>query len=85
MSCQPVAFRIPPDKVPALSLSKGGLSSATEDGKIIWVSVLTAGTIDDSDADGDSVIHAEVTSGSGYTIDTNPHNRVVYVGVEDDD
>ena len=46
---------------------------------------LTVPTIDDSDADGDSVIHAEVTSGSGYTIDTDPFKRVVYVGVEDDD
>ena len=46
---------------------------------------LTVPTIDDSDADGDSVIHAEVTSGSGYTIDTDPHKRVVYVGVVDDD
>ncbi len=46
---------------------------------------LTVPTIDDSDADGDSVIHAEVTSGSGYTIDADPFRRVVYVGVEDDD
>ena len=46
---------------------------------------LTVPTIDDSDADGDSVIHAEVTSGSGYTIDADPFKRVVYVGVEDDD
>ncbi len=46
---------------------------------------LTVPTIDDSDADGDSVMHAEVTSGSGYTIDTDPFKRVVYVGVEDDD
>ena len=46
---------------------------------------LTVPTIDDSDADGNSVIHAEVTSGSGYTIDTDPFKRVVYVGVEDDD
>ena len=46
---------------------------------------LTVPTIDDSDADGDSVIHAEVTSGSGYTIDTDPFKRVVYVGVVDDD
>ena len=46
---------------------------------------LTVPTIDDSDADGNSVIHAEVTSGSGYTIDTDPFRRVVYVGVEDDD
>ena len=46
---------------------------------------LTVPTIDDSDADGDSVIHAEVSSGSGYTIDTDPFRRVVYVGVVDDD
>ena len=46
---------------------------------------LAVPTIDDSDADGDSVIHAEVASGSGYTIDTDPFRRVVYVGVVDDD
>ena len=53
----------------------GGTSSTT----------LTVPTIDDSDPDGDSVIHAEVTSGSGYTIDSDPFKRVVYVGVVDDD
>ena len=53
----------------------GGSSSTT----------LTVDTIDDSDTDGDSVIHGQVISGSGYTLDTNPHNQVVYVGVVDDD
>ena len=46
---------------------------------------LTVPTIDDTDADGDSVIQAWVASGSGYTIDTDPFKRNAYVGVEDDD
>ena len=45
---------------------------------------LTVGTIDDSDADGNSVIQVWVSSGSGYTPDTS-NARFAFVEVVDDD
>ena len=46
---------------------------------------LTVSSIDDSDADGNSVLYAWVASGSGYTIDSNPYRRTAFVVVVDDD
>ena len=45
---------------------------------------LTVGTIDDSDADGNSVVQVWVSSGSGYTPDTS-NDRFAFVEVVDDD
>ena len=46
---------------------------------------LTVSSIDDSDADGNSVLYAWVASGSGYTIDSDPFRRTAFVVVVDDD
>ena len=46
---------------------------------------LTVSSIDDSDADGNSVLYAWLASGSGYTIDSDPFRRTAFVVVVDDD
>ena len=69
-----ITYYIWPPREPKVTITAGS-SSAT----------LTVGTIDDSDADGNSVLYAWVASGSGYTIDSDPLRRTAFVVVVDDD
>ena len=67
-------YYIWPPREPKVTITAGS-SSAT----------LTIATIDDSDADGNSVLYAWLASGSGYTIDPDPLRRTAFVVVVDDD
>ena len=71
---QITTYYIWPPREPKVTITAGS-SSAT----------LTVATIDDSDADGNSVLYAWLASGSGYTIDSDPLRRTAFVVVVDDD
>ena len=71
---QITTYYIWPPREPKVTITAGS-SSAT----------LTVSSIDDSDADGNSVLYAWVASGSGYTIDSDPFRRTAFVVVVDDD
>ena len=71
---QITTYYIWPPREPKVTITAGS-SSAT----------LTVATIDDSDADGNSVLYAWLASGSGYTIDPDSLRRTAFVVVVDDD
>ena len=69
-----ITYYIWPPLEPKVTITAGSSSTT-----------LTVSSIDDSDADGNSVLYAWVASGSGYTIDSDPFRRTAFVVVVDDD
>ena len=69
-----ITYYIWPPLEPKVTIAAGSSSTT-----------LTVSSIDDSDADGNSVVYAWVASGSGYTIDSDPFRRTAFVVVVDDD
>ena len=71
---QITTYYIWPPREPKVTITAGSSSTT-----------LTVSSIDDSDADGNSVLYAWLASGSGYTIDSDPFRRTAFVVVVDDD
>ena len=69
-----ITYYIWPPLEPKVTIPAGSMSTT-----------LTVSSIDDSDADGNSVLYAWLASGSGYTIDSDPFRRTAFVVVVDDD
>ena len=69
-----ITYYIWPPLEPKVTITAGSSSTT-----------LTVNSIDDSHADGNSVLYAWLASGSGYTIDSDPFRRTAFVVVVDDD